>query len=107
MLEKTLEIPLDRKKIQPISPKGNQPKIFTRRIDAKAETPILWLPDSLEENLMLGKMEGRRRRGWQRIIWLDSPTDSIDMNPSKFLETVKDREAWCAEVCGAQKSDMT
>ena len=67
VLEKTLEIPLDSKEIQPVNPKGNQSRIFIGRMDAKAETPILWPPngkaDSLEKTLMLGKIEGRRRRG--------------------------------------------
>ena len=67
VLEKTLESPLDCKEIQPVHPKGDQPWVFNRRTDAKAETPILWPRDSLEKNLMLGKMEGRKRRGAQRM----------------------------------------
>ena len=60
--------------------------------------------DSLEKTLILGKMEGKRRRGWQRMRWLDSITDSLDMNLSKLQEAVKDRGAWCAPVCGVTKS---
>ena len=72
VLEKTLESPLDSKEIQPVHPKGNQSWIFIGRTDAEAETPRLWPPDadSLEKPLMLGKIEGRRRKGWQRMRWL-------------------------------------
>ena len=82
VLEKTLESPLDSKEIQPVHPKGNQSWIFIGRTVAEAETPILWPPDvkndSLGKTLMLGKIEGRRRRGWQRMRWLDSITNSMD-----------------------------
>ena len=87
VLEKTLESPLDCKAIQPVHPKGNQSWIFIERTDAEAETPILWPPDaktdSLEKTLMLGKIEGRRRKEWQKMRWLDSITDSMEMNLSK------------------------
>ena len=93
VLEKTLENPLDCKKIKPVSPKGNQPHIFIGRTDAEAETPLLWhlmqRANSLEKNLMLDKVVGRRRRGGQRMRWLDGITDSIDMNWSKLQEVVK------------------
>ena len=86
VLEKTLESPLDCKEIKPVNPEGNQSWIFIGRTDAEAEAqaPILWPPDarngSLEKTLMLGKTEGRRRRGWQRMRWLDGITDSMDMS---------------------------
>ena len=75
-LEKTLESPLDNKEIKPVNPKGNQLWIFIGRTDAEAEAPILWPPDVKGQlkSLMLGKTEGKRRRGWQRMRWLDSIT---------------------------------
>ena len=83
VLEKTLESPLDCKEIQPVYPKGDQSWVFIGRTDAEAETAILWPPDaradSLEKTLMLGKIEGRRRRGRKRIRWLDGITDSMNM----------------------------
>ena len=92
VLAKTLESPLDSK-IKPVNPKGNQPKIFTERTDAEAEAPILWLPDVekwfIGKDLVLGKIEGKRRRRRQRIRWLDSTTDSIDMNWRKPQKTVE------------------
>ena len=88
VLEKTLESPLDCKEIQPVHSKGDQPWLFFGRNDAKAETPILWPPDvknySLEKTLMLGKIEGREKRGQQRMRWLNGITDSMNMSLSKL-----------------------
>ena len=107
VLEKTLESPLGCKEIKPVNPKGNQSWIFIGRTDAKGEAPkfgyLMWRTDSLEKTLMLGKTEGRRR-GWQRMRWLDSITESLDMSLSKLREIVKDRESWHTAVHGVTKS---
>ena len=90
VLEKTLENPLDGREIQPVNPEGNQSWLFIGRTDAEAEVPILWSPDVkkwlMEKTLMLGKIEGRKRRGWQRMKWLYSIIDLMDMSLSKHRE---------------------
>ena len=98
---------MDSKEVKPVSPKGNQPSIFIGKPVSESEASVLWPPDTKSQ--LTGKDPDARkikgkRRGWQRMIWLDGITNSMDMNLSKLEEIVDDRGAWHATVHGATKS---
>ena len=109
VLEETPESPLDSKEIKPVNPKENQPyslEGLMLKLKLQHFGHLMWRADSLKETLMLEKIEDRRRRGWQRLRWLDGITDSVDMGLSKLWETVKDSKAWHAAM-ERKELDMT
>ena len=107
VLEKTLESPLDSKEIKPVNPKGNQSWIFVEGLMLKVKLQyfghLIWRVNLLQTNLMLGKIEGRRRKGWHRMSWLNGITDLVDMSLSKLWEMVKGREAGILQSMGSQR----
>ena len=101
LLEKIPESPLDWREIKPVNLKGNQPWRWKLKLQYFGH--LMRIANSLEKSLMLGKLEGRRRRGHQRMRWLDSLTDAMGMNFGKLQEMVRDREAWTLQSIGSQR----
>ena len=111
VLEKTLESPLDCMEIQPVLSEGDQPWVFFGRNDAKAETPVLWPPHwkswHIGKDSDAGEIGSRRRRGWQRVRWLDGITDLMDMSVSELRELVIDEGLACYDSRGRKELDAT
>ena len=107
VLEKTPESPLDSKEIKPVNLKGNNPEYSLEGLMLKLQyfSHLVRTADLLEKSLMLEKIEGRRRKGCQRMRWLDGITEAVNMNLGKLQKMVRDREAWCAVTMGCKESD--